>query len=54
MIELYIVIIFLWAYFDQHGKYLNIFDVFLMSTAGIFVLFIVYIIIMLIIDGGKK
>ena len=54
MIEIYIVCIFLWVYFDQHGPYLNILDVMLMSTAGMFGLFIVFIIIMSIIDSGKK
>ena len=54
MIALYIVCIFLWVYFDQHGSYLNVFDVMLMSIAGMFVLFIVFVIIMSINDSGKK
>ena len=54
MVALYIVFTFLWIYVDQNGEYLNIFDVMLLSTAGMFGLFIVFIIIMSIIDSGKK
>lgn len=54
MIAFYFISLFLFVYIDQHGKYLNIFDVVLLSTAGMFVLFIAFIIIMSIIDSGKK
>ena len=54
MIALYFISLFLFVYIDQHGPYLNIFDVVLLSTAGMFVLFIVFIIIMCIIDQGRK
>ena len=45
MILLYIVMIFLVVYFDQHGPYLNILDVALMSTAAFFILFAIVILI---------
>lgn len=54
MIAFYIVIIFLNVYVGQHGPYLNILDVMLLSIAGIFGLFILFIIIMSIIDQGRK
>ena len=54
MVVFYLVVIFLGAYIDQHGPYLNVFDVMLMSVAGVFVLFIVFIIIMAIIDQIRK
>ena len=54
MIAFYFISLFLFVYIDQHGKYLNIFDVVLLSTAGMFVLFIAFIIIMSIIDSGKN
>lgn len=45
MVLLYLVCIFLWVYLDQHGPYLNVFDVALMSTAAFFVLFAIVILI---------
>ena len=45
MILLYIVMIFLVVYFDQHGPYFNIFDVALMSPAAFFILFAIVILI---------
>lgn len=45
MVLLYLVCIFLWVYFDQHGPYLNVLDVALMSTAAFFVLFAIVILI---------
>ena len=54
MIAFYFISLFLFVYIDQHGPYLNIFDVVLLSAAGMFVLFIASIIIMSIIDSGKK
>ena len=54
MIAFYFISLFLFVYIDQHGLYLNIFDVVLLSAAGMFVLFIASIIIMSIIDSGKK
>lgn len=54
MIVFYLVMIFLGVYMDQHGPYLNVFDVMLMSAAGVFVLFIVFIIVMAIIDQIRK
>ena len=54
MIAFYLVSLFLFVYIDQHGKYLNIFDVVLLSTAGMFVLFIVFVIIMSVNDQGRK
>ena len=54
MIAFYFISLFLFVYIDQHGKYLNIFDVVLLSAAGMFVLFIAFIIIMSIIDQGRK
>ena len=54
MIAFYFISLFLFVYIDQHGKYLNIFDVVLLSAAGMFVLLIVFVIIMSIIDQGRK
>ncbi len=54
MIAFYLVSLFLFVYIDQHGPYLNIFDVVLLSAAGMFALFIVFVIIMSIIDQGRK
>ena len=54
MIAFYLVSLFLFVYIDQHGPYLNIFDVVLLSAAGMFVLFIVFIIIISINDSDKK
>ena len=54
MIAFYLVSLFLFVYIDQHGPYLNIFDVVLLSTAGMFVLFIVFVIIMSVNDQGRK
>ena len=54
MIAFYFISLFLFVYIDQHGPYLNIFDVVLLSAAGMFVLFIAFIIIMSIIDQGRK
>jgi hypothetical protein len=45
MVLLYLVCIFLWTYFNQHGPYLNAFDVALMSTAAFFVLLAIVILI---------
>lgn len=38
MIGFCMISMLLWVYFDQHGPYLNVFDVALMSTAAFFVL----------------
>ena len=54
MIAFYFISLFLFVYIDQHDPYLNIFDVVLLSAAGMFVLFIAFIINMSIIDSGKK
>ena len=54
MIAFYFISLFLFVYIDQHGPYLNIFDVVLLSAAGMFALFIVFVIIMSIIDQGRK
>lgn len=45
MVLLYMVCIFLWVYLDQHGPYLNVLDVALMSTVAFFVLFAIVILI---------
>ena len=45
MIAFYFISLFLFVYFDQHGPYLNVFDVALMSTAAFFVLLAIVILI---------
>ena len=44
-IEFCMISMLLWVYFDQHGPYLNVFDVALMSTAAFFVLLAIVILI---------
>ena len=45
MIGFCMISMLLWVYFDQHGPYLNVFDVALMSTAAFFVLLAIVILI---------
>ena len=45
MIGFCLISMLLWVYFDQHGPYLNVFDIALMSTAVFFVLLAIVILI---------
>lgn len=45
MIGFCMISMLLWVYLDQHGKYLNVLDVALMSTAAFFVLLAIVILI---------